>query len=35
MIDTQRTPPKLEAFRITRFEEDRLVGEKAAASVSH
>lgn len=35
MIDTQRTPEKLEAFRITRFEEDRLVGEKAAASVSH
>lgn len=35
MIDTHRTPEKLEAFRITRFEEDCLVGEKAAASVSH
>lgn len=35
MIYTQRTPEKLEAFSITRFAEDRLVGEKAAASVSH
>lgn len=35
MIDTKTTPEKLSAFRITRFAEDRLVGEKAAASVSH
>ena len=35
MIHDQRTPEKLEAFRLTRFAEDHLVGEKAAASVSH
>jgi len=35
MIATQKTPPKLDAFTITRFADDQLVGEKAAASVSH
>ena len=30
-----KTPEKLEPFALTRFYEDRLVGEKAAASVSH
>ena len=35
MLATGKTPPKLEPFALTRFYEDRLVGEKAAASVSH
>lgn len=35
LIATGRTPKTLEPFGITRFYEDRLVGEKAAASVSH
>ena len=34
-IATGRTPAMLAPFSITRFYEDRLVGEKAAASVSH
>ena len=34
-IATGKTPAKLEPFRMTRFYDDRLVGEKAAASVSH
>jgi sarcosine oxidase subunit beta len=34
-IVTGKTPDKLAPFSITRFYEDRLVGEKAAASVSH
>jgi sarcosine oxidase subunit beta len=34
-IVTGKTPPKLEPFALMRFYEDRLVGEKAAASVSH
>ncbi len=35
LIASGKTPPKLEPFALTRFYEDRLVGEKAAASVSH
>ncbi len=35
MIATGQTPKRLEPFSPTRFSEDRLVGEKAAASVSH
>jgi sarcosine oxidase subunit beta len=35
LIATGRTPKVLEPFSITRFAEDRLVGEKAAAVVSH
>jgi len=35
MIVSGRTPPRLEPFSLGRFAEDRLVGEKAAASVSH
>jgi sarcosine oxidase subunit beta len=35
LIATGKTPAILEAFSITRFAEDRLVGEKAAAAVSH
>ncbi len=34
-IATGKTPEMLAPFSITRFYEDRLVGEKAAASVSH
>lgn len=34
-IATGRTPEKLAPFSLTRFYDDRLVGEKAAASVSH
>jgi sarcosine oxidase subunit beta len=34
-IATGRTPPKLAPFAPSRFYENRLVGEKAAASVSH
>jgi hypothetical protein len=34
-IVTGKTPEMLSPFSITRFYEDRLVGEKAAASVSH
>ncbi len=35
MIASGRTPRLLEPFSLGRFAEDRLVGEKAAASVSH
>lgn len=35
LIVTGQTPQMLEPFSITRFYDDRLVGEKAAASVSH
>jgi sarcosine oxidase, subunit beta len=35
LIATGRTPSVIEPFSITRFWEDRLVGEKAAAAVSH
>ncbi|MBI2469111.1 MAG: FAD-dependent oxidoreductase [Candidatus Rokubacteria bacterium] len=35
LIATGKTPALLEPFSITRFSEDRLVGEKAAAAVSH
>lgn len=35
MIASGRTPRLLEPFSLGRFSEDRLVGEKAAASVSH
>jgi sarcosine oxidase subunit beta len=35
LIATGKTPQVLEPFSITRFAEDRLVGEKAAAAVSH
>jgi sarcosine oxidase subunit beta len=35
LIATGRTPDVLKPFSITRFQEDRLVGEKAAAAVSH
>jgi len=35
LIATGKTPTVLEPFSITRFSEDRLVGEKAAAAVSH
>ena len=35
LIATGRTPELIEPFAITRFWEDRLVGEKAAAAVSH
>jgi sarcosine oxidase, subunit beta len=34
-IATGKSPRTLEPFRITRFYDDCLVGEKAAASVSH
>lgn len=34
-IASGRTPPELQPFNITRFYNDELVGEKAAASVSH
>src|SRR3990172_197205 len=35
LIAAGRTPDLLKPFSITRFSEDRLVGEKAAAAVSH
>jgi sarcosine oxidase subunit beta len=35
LIATGQTPDLLKPFSITRFWEDRLVGEKAAAAVSH
>ena len=35
LIATGRTPELIEPFAITRFYENRLVGEKAAAAVSH
>ena len=35
LIATGRTPKLLEPFGLERFYEDRLVGEKAAAAVSH
>ncbi len=35
LIVTGKTPDVLKPFSITRFWEDRLVGEKAAAAVSH
>jgi sarcosine oxidase subunit beta len=35
LIATGKPPKTLEPFALTRFYEDRLVGEKAAASVSH
>ncbi len=35
LIATGRTPALIEPFSITRFNEGRLVGEKAAAAVSH
>ncbi len=35
LIATGKTPDLIKSFAITRFQEDRLVGEKAAAAVSH
>ena len=35
LIATQRTPKLIEAFRLSRFAENDLVGEKGAASVGH
>ena len=35
LMATGRTPDLIKPFSITRFQEDRLVGEKAAAAVSH
>ncbi len=35
LIATGRTPDLIQPFSITRFGDDRLVGEKAAAAVSH
>ncbi len=35
LLATGRTPDLIKPFSITRFWEDRLVGEKAAAAVSH
>jgi hypothetical protein len=35
LIATRKTPELLKPFNITRFYEHRLVGEKAAAAVSH
>ena len=35
LIATGRTPKLIEPFNLSRFYEDRLVGEKAAAAVSH
>ena len=35
MIVTHKTPTLIEPFALSRFYEDRLVGEKAAAAVSH
>ena len=35
LIATKETPRLIEPFELSRFYEDRLVGEKAAAAVSH
>jgi sarcosine oxidase subunit beta len=35
LLATGRTPDLLKPFSITRFAEGNLVGEKAAAAVSH
>jgi sarcosine oxidase subunit beta len=35
LISTGKTPSVIQPFSITRFWEDRLIGEKAAAAVSH
>ncbi len=35
LIATGRAPDLIKPFSLTRFQEDRLVGEKAAAAVSH
>jgi sarcosine oxidase, subunit beta len=35
LIATRKIPALLEPFQLSRFREDRLVGEKAAAAVSH
>jgi hypothetical protein len=35
LIATGETPELIRPFSITRFAEGRLVGEKAAAAVSH
>ena len=35
LIATRKVPALLEPFQLSRFREDRLVGEKAAAAVSH
>jgi sarcosine oxidase, subunit beta len=35
LIVTGKTPDLIRPFSITRFHEGRLVGEKAAAAVSH
>ena len=35
LIASGKTPKRLEPFALTRFYDDQLVGEKAAASVSH
>jgi sarcosine oxidase subunit beta len=35
LIHTGKTPALIQPFALTRFYEDRLVGEKAAAAVSH
>jgi sarcosine oxidase subunit beta len=35
LIATGKVPELIQAFALTRFSEDRLVGEKAAAAVSH
>jgi sarcosine oxidase, subunit beta len=35
LIATGKTPDLISSFRLSRFEEGRLVGEKGAASVGH
>jgi hypothetical protein len=35
LIHTGKTPDLIRPFSITRFTDNRLVGEKAAAAVSH
>jgi sarcosine oxidase subunit beta len=35
LIATGKTPDLIKPFALSRFYEDRLVGEKAAAAVSH
>ncbi len=35
LVATGRVPPMLEPFRLDRFEQGRLVGEKGAAAVGH
>ncbi len=35
LIATKKTPELIEPFALSRFEKDRLVGERAAAAVSH